>query len=78
MWVALSLFDSQIAPRRIEMLPEGVIAHEELIRGQPLTEGESAAMIAVEALWFGGKKKKAKAMRGALRSLTAQEQRDVL
>jgi len=51
------------------MLLGRVIAHEELCRGQPLTEEEVAALTAVGALWFGGGKKKAKAMRRTLHVL---------
>ena len=54
------------------MLPERVIAHEELSRGRCLSEAETLVMQAVGALNMGGKKKAAKAMRRVLRLLARQ------
>lgn len=52
------------------MQPERLIAHEERCLGRPLTEEEVLVLKMVGALAFGGKQKRAKAMRKALSSIT--------
>jgi hypothetical protein len=54
------------------MLPERVIAHEELSRGRQLTETEIVVMQAVRALDMKGGKKAARAMRRVLRLLASR------
>jgi hypothetical protein len=51
------------------MQPGRVAQHEELSRGRLLSQDEKSVMDAVGSLTWGGKKKKARAMRRALRVL---------